>query len=268
VTTLGGTSANNSFYTYAPIPQITSVDPVRGPENGGNPITIYGSGFTGATAVTVGGAAATAVTVVDDATITATAPAGTPGAANVMVVTPGGSISTSAYTYINAPAIDSFDPSAGPLAGNTSVELLGNYLAETSSVTFGGVAATIVSVAAGSVTVSTPARAVGPAQIFLTTPGGTSQAPDVFMYTALPTVLSVSPASGPLAGGTSITIGGTGFAAATAVTIGGVAATAFTIDSILSITATVPPRAIAGSVSVNVTTLGGTSANNSFYSYA
>ncbi|MEA2905552.1 MAG: hypothetical protein QOI12_2939 [Alphaproteobacteria bacterium] len=74
-----------------------------------------------------------------------------------------------------------------------------------------------------------------------------------------PTVASVSPASGPTAGGTSVTITGTKFIGATAVKFGTTAATSFTVNSSALITATAPAGS-AGVVDVKVTSAGGTSA--------
>ena len=74
----------------------------------------------------------------------------------------------------------------------------------------------------------------------------------------VPTVTGVSPASGPTAGGTSVTVTGTGFTGATAVRFGATAAASFTVNSATSITAT--SAAGTGTVDITVTTPGGTSA--------
>ncbi|MDN4633256.1 putative Ig domain-containing protein, partial [Sphingomonas sp. PsM26] len=79
--------------------------------------------------------------------------------------------------------------------------------------------------------------------------------------TAVPTVTGIAPASGPLTGGGSVVITGTGLTGATAVSFGSTAATGFTVDSATQITATAP-AASAGVVDVTVTTPGGTSATN------
>ncbi|MES1247829.1 MAG: IPT/TIG domain-containing protein, partial [Actinomycetota bacterium] len=72
-------------------------------------------------------------------------------------------------------------------------------------------------------------------------------------------VVSVSPSSGPAAGGTTVTIAGTGFTGATGVRFGTVAAKSLTVTSSTSITA-VAPAAPAGTVDVTVTNAGGVSA--------
>jgi len=76
---------------------------------------------------------------------------------------------------------------------------------------------------------------------------------------AAPTVSSISPSSGPLAGGTSVAITGTGFTGATAVKFGLTDASSYTVNSATSITAT-SPAGSAGTVDITVTTSGGTSA--------
>jgi predicted outer membrane repeat protein len=79
--------------------------------------------------------------------------------------------------------------------------------------------------------------------------------------TSLPMVTSVTPTSGPTAGGTSVTITGTGFAGATAVHFGSMSATTFRVGSDTSITAT-SPAGTAGTVNVTVTTPSATSATS------
>ncbi|RSM42652.1 hypothetical protein DMA12_20735 [Amycolatopsis balhimycina DSM 5908] len=76
--------------------------------------------------------------------------------------------------------------------------------------------------------------------------------------TPAPTVTKIAPASGPSAGGTTVTITGTGLTGATAVTFGTVPATSYTVVSDTSVTAVSPPG--TGTADITVTTPGGTSA--------
>jgi len=73
-----------------------------------------------------------------------------------------------------------------------------------------------------------------------------------------PVVSGVSPNTGVVAGGDSITIVGSGFTAATAVNFGGTPAASFSVASDSMISAVTPANA-AGTVEVTVVTAGGTS---------
>jgi hypothetical protein len=74
-----------------------------------------------------------------------------------------------------------------------------------------------------------------------------------------PTVVSISPATGGTAGGTLVTITGTGFTGATSVKFGGQAVTSFKVVSDTEITTDAPEGAV-GMVDVTVTTPFGTTA--------
>ena len=166
-----------------------------------------------------------------------------------------------------APTVTSVSPNSGPTAGGTSVTITGTNFTGATGVTVGGAAATSVSVVnATSITATVPSHAAGSASVIVTTPAGSNAANTLYTYIAPPTVTSVSPNSGPTAGGTSVTITGTTFTGATSVTFGGAAATSFSVVNATSITATVPAGA-AGAVSVVVTTPAGSNAANALYTY-
>ena len=107
-----------------------------------------------------------------------------------------------------------------------------------------------------SITVTSPAGSAGTVHITVTTPGGTSttSSADQFTYVPPPTFTSITPNSGSTAGGTAVTIVGTGFFTGTslAVTIGGNAATGVSVTDATHIAATTPAHA-AGAVWVNIT---------------
>ncbi|HZL27849.1 MAG TPA: IPT/TIG domain-containing protein [Acidobacteriaceae bacterium] len=79
-----------------------------------------------------------------------------------------------------------------------------------------------------------------------------------FTTPPVPVVTGISPTSGPSAGGTSVTITGTGFTNATIVSFGSTAAASYTVNSATQIAA-VSPAGSPGAVHVTVTTSGGTS---------
>jgi acid phosphatase len=161
-----------------------------------------------------------------------------------------------------APAISSLSPTSGPTGGGTTVTISGTGFAVGATVSFGGTAATNVNVV-GSTTITavTPAHASGAVNVVVTNPGGQSAtSTNGFNYAgaAAPTVSAVNPTSGPTAGGTSITITGTGFASGASVTVGGTAATGVIVNNSTTITANTPAHA-AGTVDIVVTNSNGQS---------
>jgi hypothetical protein len=180
--------------------------------------------------------------------------AGTPGTWQQIMTVPVGSL----------PTVTAISPTSGPTTGGTTVTITGTNFTGATKVLFGTVAATSFTVvSATEITAVSPAQAAGAQNISVTTPAGTSAAvaADMFTYTSstVPTVTSISPTSGPIAGGTTVTITGTNFTGATKVVFGTVAATSFTVVSATEITAVSPAQA-AGAHNIYVTTPSGTSA--------
>ena len=268
VTSPGGSGTGTGIYTYVAVPTVTAISPTGGPTSGGTSVTITGTNFTGATSVTIGGAAVASFTVNSSTQITATTPAGTAGAANVVVTTPGGTgTGTGLYTYYAAPTVASISPTSGSTAGGTSVTITGTNFIGATSVTFGGTAATGVTVVnSTTITATTPAGTAGAVNVVVTTPGGTGTGAGLYTYVASPSVTGISPTGGPTAGGTSVTITGANFTGATSVTIGGAAATSFTVNSATQITATTP-AGTAGAADVVVTTAVGSGTGVGLYTY-
>ena len=103
VTTAFGTSAATAAdrFTYGAAPTVTSLSPNSGSANGGDVVTITGTGFSNPVLVFFGSALATNVTVNSATRITATSPAGT-GSVDVTVTTGFGSSATNpndVFTY-------------------------------------------------------------------------------------------------------------------------------------------------------------------------
>jgi hypothetical protein len=140
-------------FDNGPPPTVTSIVPASGSTAGGTAVTITGTDFTGATGVTIGGAAATSVVVVDATTITAITPAGSAGTASVLVTTPYGTNSANTlYTY-GQPEIAVEQPAPTDLVDGTAIVDFGSKcVAATSSRTFTVKSVGTVSLSVGAIT--------------------------------------------------------------------------------------------------------------------
>jgi hypothetical protein len=152
------------------------------------------------------------------------------------------------------PSISSISPAAGPIAGGTSVTINGSNFESGATVSFGSAQATSVQfVNSTQLQAVTPAGAVGSANIVVTNPNaGSASLANAFTYNAGPAVTSVSPASGPAAGGTTVTISGSGFVNGDGVAFGVTPAASVTVVSPTQIQAVTPAEGAAG-VGVTVT---------------
>jgi hypothetical protein len=250
-----------SGFTYAvPTPTVTGVSPNTGTTVGGTSVTITGTNFVSGATVTFGTAAATNVTVASSTTITATTPANSAGSVTVTVSESGQSGSlASGFTYaVPTPTVTGVSPNAGTTAGGTSVTISGTNFLSGATVTFGGSAATAVTVVnSTTITATTPAGSAGGVTVTVTNAGGGSGSlASGFTYSSTaPTVTGVSPNNGSTAGGSNVTITGTNFVAGATVTFGSTAATNVSVTSNTTITAT-SPSGSAGAVTVTVTESG------------
>jgi hypothetical protein len=270
VTTYGGGSAPSASdwftYTAAPAPAVTGVSTALGYTVGGTAVTITGSNFTGATAVTFGDTAAMAFTVDSDTQITATGPAHVAGTVDVTVTTYSGTSDTSpfdefSYSLAPAPAVSGIDPPSGPAGGGTAVTLSGSHFSGATGVSFGATPAVSFTVVSDRlITAIAPPHSAATVDVGVTTPSGTSatSTADRFTYVAAPAVTAIGPTAGTTAGGTLVTVSGSHFTGATAVLFGTTPA-AFTVNGDGSLTATAPPEA-EGTVDITVVTAGGSSA--------
>ena len=107
----------------------------------------------------------------------------------------------------------SISPSSGPTAGGTYVTILGSDLTDdqfdTPQVDFGGMPASYVYVySQGDILAESPAGAASTVDVTVVTPGGASPttSADQFTYVPPPVVTGTSPDSGPVGGGTTVTI--------------------------------------------------------------
>jgi RHS repeat-associated protein len=267
-------------------PFVAQLDPSNGPAAGGTTVTITGSNLSGATSVLFGDSPATTFTVNSDTSITAAAPPGQvqyfATSARVTVVTrEGANPPTAAPTYSwlgtpprsqGEPAISQTSPNSGPSSGTTQVTITGTGFTGATNVFFGQTPA-----AGFGVMTDTSITAVAPAapstignittNITVITAGGPNTPDTAAQYTwqgsptppptqpppttALVAVSGIDPAQGPAAGGTTLTVTGTGFTGATAVYFGDTPASSYQVLNDTTVTAVAPA---APSPSINTLT--------------
>jgi hypothetical protein len=126
VTVNGCSDTKSKSVTVVSAVTVTSITPANGSANGGQPVTIKGTGFLAGATVTIGGAAATNVVVVNSTTITAKTPAHAGGTVNVVVTNTdtGSSTLVNGYTYHP----QNFDPNNDGVIDPADVFYLVNYL--------------------------------------------------------------------------------------------------------------------------------------------
>jgi len=171
--------------------------------------------------------------------------------------------STTFEWSVVGPTITSISVRTGPASGGTKVSIVGTGLTGVTSVSFGGTPATgIKANSKGTkVTVVSPAHTAGTVDIIVTTAVGPTLpgSADQFTYTP-PSVTSLSPATGPVTGGTTVHIVGSGLTGATTVSFGTVHVTSFKVSGTGGKITVKAPPGTAGTVDVTVTTPEGTTA--------
>ncbi len=252
-------------FAYVVAPTVTAISPTLGSAGGGTAVTITGSGFQPGATVTIGGAAATGVTVVSSTTITASSPAGTGGPVAVVVTNADGQSGTLAngFSFLT---VTSVSPTNGPASGGRIVTVTGSGFLSGATVAFGGSSATVNSLSSTQIVVLTPAHTPGAVTVVVTNPGGQT-ASGSYTFNPPPTVSSVSPTSGPTAGGTLVTLTGSNFLSGATVTFGGATATSVTVVSSTTITCVTPARPAGTSTIVVTNADGQTSTLSGAYTY-
>jgi hypothetical protein len=241
---------------------IASVSPTTGSPNGGEQVTIQGGGFAEPVRVTFGGIPAQVLSVTPSRirVVTPPAPSAVPVGGTLPVAVSvtinlnelDQAIDTlpSAFIYarggsVEQPLVFSVTPASGPNEGGTRITITGEgfqapvqvFFGEgASAASFTGIEATVESVSANQLVVRSP-NATGFGQNNLNSvvdilvknldTGFSTVAPQAFQYGAgggpVPFISAISgPGSGPVSGGTVLTIHGQGFDEPVAVTLGGV----------------------------------------------
>jgi hypothetical protein len=238
-------------------PVLASVTPATGNSAGGTQTVLTGSGFAQGMLVFFGGFSATASSVQNPGIAQATTAGGPTGQVDVAVTNPDGqsSILTNGFSYTPRPEPQTIFPAEGPTGGGSTFTIAGRNFSAGARVFFGTTEATTAMVMSPTViTGTTPARAAGAVDVRVQNPDGQTGALTMgFTYNAPPTVALVRPGAGPVAGGSTLFITGTGFRPGATVAIGGAMATAVRVVSDTQLYA-VTPAGAPGAADVVVTT--------------
>jgi hypothetical protein len=167
------------------------------------------------------------------------------------------------------PTLTSATPNTG-WGGNT-VTLAGTGLADVSDVyvgSTGDVVPPYLAQTATQIQFRLPSLPAGSQAIYVFSPssGPSGSVPFTYVAPPPPTVTAVSPASGPTAGGTSVTVTGTNLTGATQVTFASTPATSVVVVNATTITC-VTPAGTAGPANVGVTTPNGGSSMVAGFTY-
>ncbi|HEX8505553.1 MAG TPA: IPT/TIG domain-containing protein [Hymenobacter sp.] len=261
-----------AFAPVAATPVIASFTPASGPV--GTTVTVTGTAFSGASQVTLNGAAVSAFTVVNATTITFVVPVGATSG-SIAVTTQGGTAtSTGAFTVIApnpVPTIASLSPATAVAgSGPFALTVSGTGFYNGSVVSFNGTDLATTFVSATQVTAAVPASAIATAGaygVIVTNPapgGGASAATTFAVTAAVPTIASFTPTTG--GPGTTVIVTGTNFTGATAVSIGSFAIPDYTVVSATSISLVLPSGTGGVSGFLTVVTPGGTATSATAFS--
>ena len=225
-------------YTYNPFPVIEKIEPkYGGPLAGGTQLTITGNHFMQGVVVTIGGKRAQSLGFFSSTELRLRTPAGTAGAKDVRLVNPDGqeAVLKEGFTYNPPPTISSVSPNMGPLEGGTKITIIGTGFLFGADVFIGSTEALLLRghwMSQTKIRAETPPSTPGVKDVeVINRDGQEATLEDAFTYYPAPVITSVIPNNGRLAGGTKVTIQGSGFLPGAKVLIG------FDIDALAFATA-------------------------------
>uniref|UniRef100_H2YG49 Uncharacterized protein n=1 Tax=Ciona savignyi TaxID=51511 RepID=H2YG49_CIOSA len=229
-------SVSTTVATFTVVSIVTSIVPASGSTNGCTSVTIAGSAFdTANTAVTIGGNVCSVTMVTYDSIVCTTSAATSSGSVAVEVTTSGVAITGPNYEYSDtgAASISAVSTTSFTSNGGQRVTITGTGFGATQgAVTFGDNAVTVVTWSDTSIEFDSLALAPGSYPIKVNiSPNGCALNSVAPTATYAFSVASMSPTSGSLVGGTTITLAGTGFTSGTAVTLGDVPCSDVTVVS-------------------------------------
>ena len=212
-------------FTYYPLVSLISVQPASALAVGGASVIVRGVNLqAGESQCAFNGVASSNSTVLSSSSLLCVVPAYTLSSISQRVIVPLTLMhqSTGAvdpvtplqFSYDPVPAVTRVYPTNATSVGGTGLTLYGSAFVSTRSYacSVDGIHATATWIGAGAVSCSAPAHGVGAVQVSLVDVAANYSTASVSLaYTAAVTLTSLQPASGPISGGTSVLLSGSGF---------------------------------------------------------
>jgi len=200
-----------------PLPSVLGIVPGIGAATGGDVVRVIASALPAAAAdagISFGGTPAEVLDVVGGVLHVRTPPHA-PGRVDVALVVPAGhAVAPEAFEYVPAVTLSGITPPSGPASGGTVVTLTGSGLDRVREVRVGPLPALILpGTTQGAVRVETAPGSPGVHDVVATTDWGrTVVLPRAFTYGGTDRgLVAVTPNAGAIAGGTLVTLVGSGF---------------------------------------------------------
>lgn len=214
VVAFAGTTSNSVLWQGNPVrtlpfvPVISNVSPSFLPLGGGQ-VTVTGANFSTSNQLSLRGVTLS-FTIVNGTTITFTAPSDGAGSFDLAIRNPVGTYTlSSAITYVLAPTLSTNSPTLGTTNGGTIVTLTGANLLGTSRVNLGTTTVSFTVISDSKIRFTTPATSAAVVDIGVVTAGGPATLSNGIEFTSsalIPVITSITPANGPIAGGTTVTV--------------------------------------------------------------
>ncbi|NOZ01881.1 MAG: hypothetical protein GXP54_08340 [Deltaproteobacteria bacterium] len=201
---------------------LVGVIPGKGIASGNETVVLTGDGFVDGMVVVFDQTPSHTVIVSSPQNATVITPPHPPGTVRVVVNRPGAkSVLEDAFTYSNLTVLTSVDPIQVPSSGGAPITLSGAGFNGGMDVVIGGRPSPQVQVVDDSMAVAVaPQGGPGPADVLVASASGQAVLHHGVFYFEKPSLELVAPAAGTFAGGTLVSITGTGFHPGTEVSFG------------------------------------------------
>jgi hypothetical protein len=263
----------NPVMTLPFVPIITEVLPDQVPLTGGT-ITITGSNFSTSSLVMIG-STSSAFTIVSSTSMTVSGTQALAGSYDISITNPVGTFTLSnAITYVSGPTLSTNSPVLATTNGGTIVTLTGTDLATTAQVNVGSTTVSFSVISNTAVRFVTAATSAGIVDVGVVTVGGVDTLSNAIEFTSsalVPVVSSIAPATGPIAGGTTVTITGQFFSGSysdsVSAAIDGISGSSLVLIDDSTLTFVTPAHAEGTGFDVTVLTGGGLGTLAGAFSY-